>query len=159
VFLPLLGGEGRGEGWRRPNFFATFCFAALCYLLFALATTSFAVGVIPFDDDWKFLKGDAPGAEQPGFDDSNWRKLNLPHDWSIEEPFSKTNKTGGAGAWLPSRVGWYRKEFVSLPDYVEDRVSVEFDGVMQNSGVWINGVSLAMVKQHGSAGDKMSRGV
>ncbi|MBN1894893.1 hypothetical protein JW906_10375, partial [bacterium] len=37
-----------------------------------------------FDDGWKFLRDDAPGADQPSFDDSAWRSLDLPHDWSIE---------------------------------------------------------------------------
>lgn len=96
---------------------------------------------INFDTDWKFFKGDAPGAEQPSFDDSNWRQLNLPHDWSIEWPFSNTNKTGGAGAWLPHGVGWYRKTFNAKWDG-RSWLGMEFDGVMQNSEVWINGVSL-----------------
>ena len=95
-----------------------------------------------FDEGWQFFKGDAPDAERPGFDDSNWRKLDLPHDWSIEGPFAQTNKTGGAGAWLPSGVGWYRKSFVLPQEAADKRSFVEFDGVMQNSEVWINGVSL-----------------
>ena len=95
-----------------------------------------------FDTGWKFNSGDAPGAEQPQFDDRAWRKLDVPHDWSIEGPFSETNRTGGAGGFLPSGVGWYRKEF-TLPDTISNRcVFIEFDGVMQNSEVWINGVSL-----------------
>ena len=77
-----------------------------------------------------FLKADAPGAEQPQFDDSAWRKLDVPHDWSIEGPFAETNKTGGAGGFLPSGIGWYRKDF-TLPDAFSNRcVFVEFDGVM-----------------------------
>ena len=95
-----------------------------------------------FDGGWRFKKGDAPGAEQPQFDDSNWRRINVPHDWSIEGPFSETNKTGGAGGFLPSGVAWYRKAF-TLPDADSNRcVFVEFDGVMANSDVWINGVQL-----------------
>jgi beta-galactosidase len=97
---------------------------------------------VSFDANWRFLKADANGAEQPQFNDSAWRKLNLPHDWSIEGPFSETNKTGGAGGFLPSGVGWYRKDFM-LPDTFSNRcVFVEFDGVMANSEVWINGTSL-----------------
>ena len=57
-----------------------------------------------FDANWLFLKADATNAEQIQFDDSGWRKLNLPHDWSIEGPFAETNKTGGAGAFLPGGV-------------------------------------------------------
>ena len=95
-----------------------------------------------FDPGWRFNAGDVPGAEQPRFDDRTWRKLDVPHDWSIAGPFSETNKTGGAGGFLPSGVGWYRKEF-TLPDAFSNRcVFIEFDGVMANSQVWINGVSL-----------------
>src|SRR5208282_6201523 len=96
-----------------------------------------------FDSDWCFFKGDATGAEQKQFDDSAWRKLDVPHDWSIEGPFSETNKAGGAGAFLPSGVVWYRKHFTLPKDFDPGRrVSIEFDGVMQNSDVWINGLHL-----------------
>src|SRR5947209_6673457 len=54
-----------------------------------------------FDADWRFFKGDAPGAEQPGFSDAAWRALDVPHDWSIEGPFDPNNPTGGAGGFLP----------------------------------------------------------
>ncbi len=95
-----------------------------------------------FDSDWRFLKADATGAEQSKFRDSAWRKLNLPHDWSIEGPFSETNLTGGAGAFMPSGIAWYRKHF-SLPATLASHdVSIQFDGVMQNSDVWINGFHL-----------------
>ena len=95
-----------------------------------------------FDSGWRFLKADATGAEQNKFNDSNWRQLDLPHDWSIEGPFAETNLTGGAGAFLPSGIGWYRKHF-SLPKADSGKtVSIEFDGVMQNSDVWINGFHL-----------------
>src|SRR5271166_5874496 len=67
-----------------------------------------------FDADWRFVKADAPGADQPDFADAAWRHLNVPHDWSIEGPFSPTNSTVGAGAFLPAGVGWYRKHF-TLP--------------------------------------------
>ncbi|MGD0382913.1 MAG: hypothetical protein ABSA77_05265, partial [Thermoguttaceae bacterium] len=66
-----------------------------------------------FDQDWRFLKADAadkvPGAENPDFDDSAWRTLNVPHDWSIEGSFDENNPTRGAGGFLPAGVGWYRK--------------------------------------------------
>ena len=96
--------------------------------------------ILPFDSDWQFFQGDASGAEQPQFADSSWQKLNVPHDWSIAGPFAETNLTGGAGAFMPSGIGWYRKHF-SVP--AGDRhVFIEFDGVMANSDVWINGVHL-----------------
>lgn len=96
----------------------------------------------PFDADWRFLRADALGAEQPQFDDGAWRVLNVPHDWSIEGPFAQTNKTGGAGAFLPSGIGWYRKHFTLPKNSTGKILSIEFDGVMQNSDVWINGFHL-----------------
>ena len=94
------------------------------------------------DAGWKFNPGDAPGAEQPQFDDNAWRQINVPHDWSIEGPFAETNKTGGAGAFLPSGVGWYRKHFACRKVMRAAACLFEFDGVMANSDVWINGFHL-----------------
>jgi beta-galactosidase len=94
------------------------------------------------DPRWQFLPMDVPGAEQPQFDDRAWHTVDLPHDWSIEGPFAETNRTGGSGGFLPSGVGWYRRAFTVSEVWSDRRVFVEFDGVMQNSEVWINGVSL-----------------
>jgi beta-galactosidase len=96
----------------------------------------------PFDADWRFLKADAPGAEAPGFDDASWRSLSVPHDWSIEGPFDSKNLTGGAGGFLPSGAGWYRKHFTLADADDGRRVFLEFDGVMANSDVWIDGYHL-----------------
>src|SRR5262245_35579893 len=109
---------------------------ALTFLLTAVrlvAADSTAVNfrkVEPLDSEWRFLTADAPGAEQPAFNDSKWRKRDLPHDWSIEGPFSETNKTGGAGGFLPGGVGWYRKQFLLSIDDSRQHVFVELDGVM-----------------------------
>jgi hypothetical protein len=65
-----------------------------------------------FDAGWRFLKADPAGAEQPGFDDGSWRRLNLPHDWSIEGPYSPANASGTG--YLPGGIAWYRR-FRSLP--------------------------------------------
>jgi beta-galactosidase len=92
-----------------------------------------------FDFGWKFFKGDAPGAEQPAFADANWRSLDLPHDWSVEGPFSQNEPSGGAGGYAPTGIGWYRKRFRVPASYKDRKVSIEFDGVYQNSEVWING--------------------
>src|SRR6476620_7326119 len=94
-----------------------------------------------FDNDWRFLKGDAEGAEAVTFDDLSWRKLDVPHDWSIEGPFDQNAPTGGAGGYLPAGFGWYRKHFSLPSDYKGKRVFIEFDGVMANGEVWINGHS------------------
>jgi beta-galactosidase len=96
----------------------------------------------PFDAGWRFQQGDATGAEQITFDDSHWQRVSVPHDWSIAGPFAETNLTGGAGAFLPSGVAWYRKTFSLPKNEIGRRVFVEFDGVMANSDVWINGFHL-----------------
>ena len=73
---------------------------------FVLCSSPIAIAqsrvTISFDKDWLFLKSDTQGAEQSNFADSSWRKLDVPHDWSIEGPFDKNNPTGGAGGFLPA---------------------------------------------------------
>ncbi|MGE5420710.1 MAG: sugar-binding domain-containing protein, partial [Chloroflexota bacterium] len=98
-----------------------------------------------FDDEWKFSRGDTPGAEFPGFDDSSWRLLNLPHDWSIEDlpgkntPIDSSAAGGLDAGYLVGGTGWYRKSFV-MPDKTEgQQYQIEFDGVYMNSDVWLNG--------------------
>ena len=118
-------------------------------LLLAIVPASAAVTAVritgerrqSFDDNWRFFKGDAPGAEQPAFDDSKWRELSLPHDWAIEGPFDpKANPHTGA---LPIfGTGWYRKSF-NVPDSAKDRyLSIMFDGAQNNAHVFLNGVEI-----------------
>jgi beta-galactosidase len=91
------------------------------------------------DDNWRFQSGEVRQAEAPSCDDNAWRTVTLPHDWSIEGSFAATNASSWGGGYLPSGVGWYRKTF-SLGESVSGRrVFIEFDGVMANSDVWING--------------------
>jgi len=92
-----------------------------------------------FDFGWKFLKGDAPGAQQPDSSDSSWRSLDLPHDWSIEGPYDEKEPAGGPGGYLPTGIAWYRKRFHLPESYKDRRVLIEFDGIYENSEVWING--------------------
>ena len=94
------------------------------------------------DADWRFIVADVNGAERVEFDDTAWRKVDVPHDWSIEGPFDQNNPTRGAGGFLPAGIGWYRRHLVLPKEYTGRRVFVEFDGVMANSEVWINGQSL-----------------
>src|ERR1051325_5314138 len=89
----------------------------LCAIFFTLLTVVGNAQVMDgmarrtsFNDDWRFLKGDAAVAELPAFNDSRWRTVQLPHDWAIEGPFDpKFNPHEGA---LPDfGTGWYRKHF------------------------------------------------
>jgi len=95
-----------------------------------------------FDRDWSFQKGDVPGADRNEFDDTSWRQLAVPHDWSIDGPVDEKNPTGQGGGFMPSGVGWYRKHFTLSNEFHNRLVFVEFDGVMANSDVWINGFHL-----------------
>ena len=123
---------------RRLALASTFLFFAL--LVRAAAPT--ARTVLPFDSDWRFSLGDPAAASTPAFADSGWSTVNLPHDWSIAGPFSETNPTTGSGAFLPAGVGWYRKSFTAPKEWAGKQVSVEFDGIMAHSDVWLNGKHL-----------------
>jgi beta-galactosidase len=109
---------------------------------FSCGNQTTARSIILFDRDWLFYKGDASGAEQPGFVDTSWQSVHVPHDWSIEGPFAESNPTGAGGGYLPSGIGWYRKHFTLAQDISSGRVFIEFDGVMANSDVYINGYKL-----------------
>jgi beta-galactosidase len=90
-----------------------------------------------FDANWLFSKGDFAAAMMPAFDDSGWRQLNVPHDWSIEGPFSA--EYGSGNGFAPGGIGWYRKHFRLDAAQKNQLVAIEFDGVYDHSEVWING--------------------
>lgn len=94
---------------------------------------------VSFDQGWRFHLGDVSEGQGPGLDDSQWRMLNLPHDWSIEGEFSEKNPATPSGGALPGGIGWYRKSFTVPPTAKGKLVFVDFDGVYRNSEVWING--------------------
>src|SRR5215831_9793855 len=98
--------------------------------------------MIDFNNDWKFYKGEDSNASKPDYDDSKWRKISLPHDWSIESDFSNEYPATNQGGALPGGIGWYRKTF-TVPAVFKDReVRIEFDGIYRNSTIWINGYLL-----------------
>lgn len=94
---------------------------------------------VPFDDGWKFFLGDVADGENVHVEDQSWRYLNLPHDWSIEGPFSEDNPSGPEEAYLPCGIGWYRKEFILPASAKGKHLEIQFDGIYMNSDVWING--------------------
>ncbi|WP_030954696.1 glycoside hydrolase family 2 TIM barrel-domain containing protein [Streptomyces sp. NRRL S-481] len=100
-------------------------------------------------DGWRFAlvdpggatdpTGGYAGAHLPGYDDSGWREIAVPHDWSIEQtPTTRHGTTSGTG-FLPGGLGWYRLAFTLPPALAEKRISVEFDGVYMDSYVYCNG--------------------
>ena len=108
-----------------------------------------------FDSGWKFNRGDVSGAESATFDDSQWRTLDLPHDWSIEDlpategkkqigAFSEDSPGKGSTGHVLGGTGWYRKTFTLDQSSEGKKVQILFDGVYMNSEVWINGQSLGI---------------
>ncbi|KAF2340356.1 sugar-binding domain-containing protein [Flavobacterium tistrianum] len=97
-----------------------------------------------FNKNWNFKLGDYPEAINANFNASDWRTLQLPHDWSIEGTFDKDAKTKQAQGFLPAGKGWYRKVFTVPANWKNKKVSIEFDGVFKNSEVFINGKSLGI---------------
>ena len=95
-----------------------------------------------FNNDWKFYLGDAEEAVSNTFDDSNWRTLNLPHDWAIEGDFSDSHPSGNSGGALPGGIGWYRKTFTLDKNDQGKKIFIDFDGVHMNSTVYLNGEKL-----------------
>ncbi len=131
---------------------------SLAYLVCLLVQPLIAVEAsprvqLPFNDRWRFYRGDVPGADDPAFDDSQWRVLSLPHDWSIEDapatatnstfkpigPFSPDSPGGASTGYALGGTGWYRNHFELGPEANGKLVSVVFDGVYMDSDVWLNG--------------------
>ena len=94
------------------------------------------------DYNWKFIQSDIKDADKQNFDDTKWRTLNLPHDWSIEGEFKEDAITKGPGGYLPTGVGWYRKHLSVSTIQKDQQFRIVFDGVYMNSDVWINGQHL-----------------
>ncbi len=104
-----------------------------------------------FDEGWSFKKDNvATGPEKAVFDASDWQKIDLPHDWSIEDlpnqtpgsiqgPFSKDAVSGHHTGYTVGGTGWYRKTFKLDKSDQGKIVYIQFDGVYMNSDVWING--------------------
>lgn len=111
-----------------------------------LATCSIAMAAErtreKFDFDWRFVKADPSAAQAVDFDDSSWRRLDLPHDWSIEETPNKDMPRGNVSGYFPGGIGWYRKHFVMPAEAQGRRFIIEFDGVYLRSDVYLNGQHL-----------------
>ena len=96
------------------------------------------------DSGWKFYRREA-NAEQPGFDDSSWRTVDLPHDFSIEDipgtgsPFSPDAVSGINGGFTEGGIGWYRKNIFVPSSQKDKNFELYFEGAYMNTDVWING--------------------
>jgi len=117
-------------------FFFLFCFG-----LYAQAS---ALREQNFNERWRFHLGDIDNAYAPDFDDSQWRTLDLPHDWSIEGVPALDNPSGNDGGYFPTGIAWYRKTFTCDEDIRETLTSIYFEGVYMNARVYVNGHDLGI---------------
>lgn len=92
-----------------------------------------------FNEGWRFWLGDTLIAKNETFDDASWKKLVLPHDWSIEQKFDKEAPAGNNGGYLPTGTGWYRKTFNVPKEANGKKLQLYFEGVYMNSDVYVNG--------------------
>jgi beta-galactosidase len=152
--FPIPGSGNRTRRERIVIILAIRMKRVLYLWLLCLSTTAYAQNgnnrTISFDGTWLFTKDSVTNAEQVKFDDSKWRKVDLPHDWSIEDlpnqkpgeitgPFNKNAAGSGATGFTDGGTGWYRKRFVTRKEMHGKLISINFDGVYMNSDVWFNG--------------------
>ncbi|WP_269226616.1 sugar-binding domain-containing protein [Flavobacterium eburneipallidum] len=92
------------------------------------------------NDNWKFMLQDTPEAQKATYNDSKWKSVNVPHDWSVEGRLSPT--LASCTGFLPGGIGWYRKT-LNIPQAKRgEKVYLYFEGVYNRSEVFINGQSL-----------------
>lgn len=97
--------------------------------------------VTNFNTNWKFKLGDTPGAEAQIFDDSTWDNITVPHDYSIDQDYTRSGEA--ESAFKPGGVGWYRKTFQLGSELDGKRVRLDFDGVYMDATVYVNGEQVA----------------
>lgn len=130
-------------------------FSLATFLLgFAIHTSAEGRRVESFNYGWRFVLENVAGAEQPQFDDSQWRTVNVPHDFQIEQPWvapdaSEKADNSDPGANIRSRlssrgfkemgIGWYRKTFTPDASWKGKRVVFDFEGIMYVGDVYLNG--------------------
>lgn len=97
-----------------------------------------------FDLNWKFHQGDNPSAFEVKFNDTQWRNLDLPHDWSTDGKLNQTYFVKENGDSSISDISWYRKKFVLPPEWQNRRVAIYFEGVKAEIQVYLNENILAV---------------
>lgn len=111
---------------------------AICFAATLLAQNNNDVRVNQlFNFGWKFKAGDIPDAKKPSFNDADWRQLDLPHDFQIEQPWDSTASRGRGFKALSA--GCYRKTFKADLAWKGKRILLDFEGIMLNGEVWVNG--------------------
>lgn len=98
-----------------------------------------SVNRVLLDSDWLFTQKEYPGFEKADFDASGWKRVSLPHDWSVLSDFNKDEPSGNDGGYLPTGKGWYRKIINVTSETAGKPTDIYFEGVYMNSTVYVNG--------------------
>ncbi|MDD2214041.1 MAG: glycoside hydrolase family 2 TIM barrel-domain containing protein [Oscillospiraceae bacterium] len=87
---------------------------------------------------WRFHLGDCPDAWQKWYKDESWEQVDLPHDWSVTQPFSRSCSSGTG--YLEGGIGWYRLTLNPGPDFdpKTQSCSLLFEGIYKNAQIWVN---------------------
>ncbi len=121
----------------KRNFLLTFLLYGAITFIYSQENTVGTRILQLFNFDWKFKAGDIQNAQNPSFNDADWRSLDLPHDFQFEQPWDK--EAGGARGFKAMGTGWYRKTFHADPIWKGKRVFIDFEGIMLLGDVWLNG--------------------
>lgn len=97
-----------------------------------------SVNRVLLDSDWLFTQKEYPGFEKADFDASGWKRVSLPHDWSVLSDFNKDEPSGNDGGYLPTGKGWYRKTINVTSEMAGKPTDIYFEGVYMNSTVYVN---------------------
>lgn len=97
------------------------------------------------DNDWRFLQSEGTTlCSETNFDDSDWRSIDLPHDWSIEGAPKADEPAGNDAGYRPTGKGWYRKVLNLSKKELQKQLSLYFEGVYMDAEVFVNGKSLGV---------------
>ncbi|MGL4412349.1 MAG: sugar-binding domain-containing protein, partial [Bacteroidales bacterium] len=115
-------------------------FGAIC-LMAIEATAQLSFGTPEkINKDWMFTLENPINAQSKELNLSDWKAIDLPHDWSIREQLSP-NLASSTG-YLPGGIGWYRKS-IDIPTHKQDqKVYLYFEGVYNRSELFVNGTSI-----------------
>jgi beta-galactosidase len=126
----------------------TFACSILTALLLATTAAPAVAETRSLSQDWRFHRGESQGAESPAFDDSGWRGVVVPHDWSIMDkpdgspPFDREAISGQDSGYLPGGIGWYRRHLTLTAAEAAQVVRLNFEAVYMDADVWLNGEHL-----------------
>ncbi|MGN6323907.1 MAG: glycoside hydrolase family 2 TIM barrel-domain containing protein [Dyella sp.] len=121
-------------------------FAAITFLTIALPLSA---EQRTLSQDWLFYKGDVASASSASLDDHAWRKIDVPHDWSIANkpdgsaPYDANTPGGQSSGYLPGGIGWYRRHITLSAEEAARVVRLNFEAIYMDADIWLNGEHVA----------------